>query len=116
MNREWSKNFDWNLNNTITWDRTFADTHHFTVTLVQEAEEHRTWNDKINARNITPSDALGFHYTGGANKEQSSFSTNDTHYTAASIATMIAICLPVRSVAMVMQASEPRILGVTLVR
>ena len=33
-----------------------------------------------------------------------------------SIATMIAICLPVRSVAMVMQASEPRILGVTLVR
>ena len=80
--REWSKNFDWNLNNTITWDRTFADTHHFTVTLVQEAEEHRTWNDKINARNITPSDALGFHYTGGANKEQSSFSTNDTHYTA----------------------------------
>ena len=84
VNREWSKNFDWNLNNTITWDRTFADTHHFTVTLVQEAEEHRTWNDKINARNITPSDALGFHYTGGANKEQSSFSTNDTHYTAAS--------------------------------
>ncbi len=84
VNREWSKNFDWNLNNTITWDRTFADTHHFTVTLVQEAEEHRTWNDKINARNITPSDALGFHYTGGANKEQSSFATNDTHYTAAS--------------------------------
>ena len=32
VNRGWSKNFDWNLNNTITWDRTFADTHHFTVT------------------------------------------------------------------------------------
>ncbi len=84
VNREWSKKFEWNLNNTITWDRTFADVHHFTVTLVQEAEEHRTWNDKIQARNITPSDALGFHYTNGANKEQSSFSTNDTHYTAAS--------------------------------
>lgn len=84
VNRAWSKNFDWNLNNTITWDRTFADVHHFTVTLVQEAEEHRYWSDKIEARNITPSDALGFHYTTGANKEQSSFSTNDTHYTAAS--------------------------------
>ncbi|RHL09480.1 MULTISPECIES: TonB-dependent receptor [Bacteroides] len=84
VNRGWSKNFDWNLNNTITWDRTFADTHHFTVTLVQEAEEHRYWSDNIQARNITPTDALGLHYTNGANKEQSSFSTNDTHYTAAS--------------------------------
>lgn len=84
VNRGWSKNFDWNLNNTITWDHTFANDHHFTLTLVQEAEEHRYWSDNINARNITPSDALGFHYTQGANKEQSSFSTNDSHYTAAS--------------------------------
>lgn len=83
VDRGWSKNFDWNLNNTITWDKIFGD-HHFTATLVQEAEEHRYWSDVINARNITPSDALGFHYTQGANKTQSSFSTNDSHYTAAS--------------------------------
>ena len=37
----------------------------FTATLVQEAEEHRYWSDNVNARNITPSDALGFHYTQG---------------------------------------------------
>lgn len=84
VNRGWSKNFDWNLNNTLVWDRTFNDVHHVTVTLVQEAEEHRYWSDNIHARNITPSDALGLHYTQGANKEQSSFSTNDSHYTAAS--------------------------------
>lgn len=83
VDRGWSKNFDWNLNNTITWDKIFGD-HHFTATLVQEAEEHRYWSDVINARNITPSDNLGFHYTQGANKTQSSFSTNDSHYTAAS--------------------------------
>lgn len=77
------ENFDWNLNNTITWDKIFGE-HHFTATLVQEAEEHRYWSDNVNARNITPSDALGFHYTQGANKTQSGFSTNDTHYTAAS--------------------------------
>ena len=71
------------MNNTITWDKIFGD-HHFTATLVQEAEEHRYWSDVINARNITPSDALGFHYTQGADKTQSSFSTNDSHYTAAS--------------------------------
>lgn len=83
VDREWSKNFDWNLNNTLTWDKTFGD-HHFTLTLVQEAEDHKYWQDRIEARNITPSDALGFHYTSGANKTQSNFSTNDTHYTAAS--------------------------------
>lgn len=84
VNRGWAKNFDWNLNNTLTWDRTFNDIHHFTVTLVQEAEEHKYWSDNIYARNITPTDALGFHYTSGADKSLSSFSTNDTHYTAAS--------------------------------
>ena len=82
-NRKSSKSFDWNLNNTLTWDYTFSEDHHFTVTLVQEAEENRYWNDNIEARNITPSDVLGFHYITGANKEQSSFWTNDTHSTAA---------------------------------
>lgn len=84
VNRSNSKNFDWNLNNTLIWDRTIADIHRFTVTLVQEAEDHKYWSDNIYARNITPTDVLGFHYTAGGNKEQSSFSTYDSHYTAAS--------------------------------
>lgn len=82
-NRNSSKVFDWNLNNTLTWDRTFNKEHHFTVTLVQEAEENRYWSDNISARNITPTDVLGFHYITGANKEQSSFSAYDTHSSAA---------------------------------
>lgn len=82
-NRNSSKTYNWNLNNTLTWDRTFAELHHVTLTLAQEAEENRYWEDKISARNITPTDVLGFHYIQGANKEQSSFETNDTHYTAA---------------------------------
>ncbi|MBO5015336.1 MAG: TonB-dependent receptor [Bacteroides sp.] len=81
-NRKSSKSFDWNLNNTLTWDKTFGD-HRFTVTLVQEAEENRYWSDNIEARNITPTDVLGFHYISGANKEQSSFWTSDSHSTAA---------------------------------
>lgn len=82
-NRKSSKNFDYTLNNTLTWDRTFNKDHHFTVTLVQEAEEYRYWSDAIEARNITPTDVLGFHYLAGANKSQSSFWTSDTHSTAA---------------------------------
>ena len=81
--REMAKTFDWNLNNTLTWDYTFNHDHHFTVTLVQEAEKNQSWNDRIMARNITPSDVLGFHYITGANKTQSSFSASDRAISAA---------------------------------
>ncbi|QIH35629.1 SusC/RagA family TonB-linked outer membrane protein [Sphingobacterium sp. DR205] len=82
VDRGWSKNFDWMLNNTINWEHTFAERHRVNLTLVQEAEDHRYWSDVTNARNILPSDALGFHNTQNATKENSSFSTNDTHFTA----------------------------------
>lgn len=83
VDRNTSKTYDYSLDNTITWDRTFNEIHHFTVTLVQEAEENKYWSDNISARDITPSDALGYHYITGANMEESSFSVNDTHSTAA---------------------------------
>lgn len=82
-NREQSKRFDWSLNNTLTWDHTFADKHHVILTLVQEAEERRFWQDRIEARGIQPSDALGFHNTVNGTKDLSNFSSNDTHETAA---------------------------------
>lgn len=78
-----SKRFDYSLNNTITWDQTFIEKHHFILTLVQEAEERRYWYDEIEAREILPTDALGYHNTSNATKEASSFSTTDTHETAA---------------------------------
>lgn len=81
-NREQAKRFDWSLNNTITWDKTFDEKHHFIVTLAQEAEERRYWSDRIEARNILPSDALGFHNTQNGSKENSSWKTKDTHETA----------------------------------
>lgn len=81
-NREQAKRFDWSLNNTITWDKTFADKHHVIVTLAQEAEERQYWSDRIEARNILPSDALGFHNTENGSKENSSYKSNDSHQTA----------------------------------
>ena len=49
------------------------------MTLVQEAERHQTWRDYIRARKIEPTDALGFHFTSGAGKLESSFGTTDTY-------------------------------------
>ncbi|MBO9200803.1 MULTISPECIES: SusC/RagA family TonB-linked outer membrane protein [Niastella] len=81
-NREQNKRFDWSLNNTISWDQWFAHKHHVMVTLVQEAEDRRFWKDRIEARNILPSDALGFHNTKNGSKENSNYSSSDAHQSA----------------------------------
>lgn len=81
VDREQTQRFEWLVNNTINWDYTFAKKHKVNVTLAQEAEEHRKWTDKINARDFIPTDALGLHYVGGADKLKSSFLTEDTHST-----------------------------------
>ena len=81
-NREQTKRFDWSLNNTLAWDYTFEKKHHTILTLVQEAEERQSWKDRIEARNILPSDALGFHNTKNGMKENSTYSSEDTHQTA----------------------------------
>ncbi|QEC74138.1 SusC/RagA family TonB-linked outer membrane protein [Arachidicoccus ginsenosidivorans] len=76
------KRFDWTLNNTINWSKAFAEKHQVKLTLVQEAEERKSWFDEIKARNILPSDALGFHETANGDPLYSSFSTTDSHETA----------------------------------
>lgn len=81
-NREQAKRFDWSLNNTITWDYTFKEKHHTVLTLVQEAENRRYWQDRIEARNILPSDILEFHNTKNGTKENSSYLTYDSHQSA----------------------------------
>lgn len=82
VNREQAKRFDWSLNNTINWDYTFNKQHRVNLTLVQEAEERRYWRDRIEARNILPSDALGFHNTQNGDKTKSNYLSEDTHETA----------------------------------
>ncbi|WP_437920675.1 SusC/RagA family TonB-linked outer membrane protein [Sphingobacterium sp. LRF_L2] len=82
VNREQAKRFDWTLNNTLSWEKTFAEKHRLNVTLVQEAESLESWQDRIEARNILPSDALGFHNTSNGDKEYSGFSSEDLRQTA----------------------------------
>lgn len=82
VNREQIKRFEWSLNNTLAWEHTFLKKHRIMVTLVQEAEGLNSWGDKIEARKILPSDALGFHNTKNGTKENSTFSSGDTKQTA----------------------------------
>ncbi|SDJ93935.1 TonB-linked outer membrane protein, SusC/RagA family [Pedobacter sp. ok626] len=82
VNRENNKRFDWSLNNTINWEHTFATKHRVNVTLVQEAEERQYWSDNLQAWDISPTDALGFHETKGGDKLLSEFDSDDTRQTA----------------------------------
>lgn len=82
VNREQTTRFDWSLNNTINWDYTFADKHRVNLTFVQEAENRQFWQDRIEARNILPSDALGLHETFYGDKNKSTYNSDDVKETA----------------------------------
>lgn len=82
VDRETSKRFDWSLNNTLNWEHTFASKHRLNVTLVQEAEERQSWQERIEARNILPSDVLGFHNVANGTKANNNISSYDSRQTA----------------------------------
>ncbi|MEN2399067.1 SusC/RagA family TonB-linked outer membrane protein [Flavobacterium sp. MC2016-06] len=82
VNRNNATRFDYNLNNTLAWDYTIAEKHHIIATFVQEAEERRYWSDGMDAYNIQPSDALGFHNVNTATLANSVLRSKDTHETA----------------------------------
>jgi len=75
--RESEKKFDWQIDNIITWDYTFARKHSVKVTLLQNAEEHKGWKESITARDFSPTDALGFHNLGAANPLKTTISSGD---------------------------------------
>ena len=81
VDREHREKFDWVISNVINWEYTFAKKHTVNVTLSQEAEEHKNWKTVVEARDFTPTDALGFHYIDAANKTKSKFTSEDTHST-----------------------------------
>ena len=81
VDRETQRNFDWQIDNTLNWAGSFGKNHRVKVTLLQNAEEHKSWNDRMTGTDFSPTDALGFHNIGAANLLKSTISTNDTHST-----------------------------------
>ena len=80
--RQSRTNFDWQVDNIVRWNQTFGGKHAFEVTLLQNAEEKRQWEETMTARDFSPTDALGYHYMRGANMQRSTISSNDYHATA----------------------------------
>lgn len=79
--RENVNRFEWQIDNIINWDYTFASDHNVKVTLLQNAESHQMWKETMTARDFQPTDALGFHNVGVGNPQKTTISSNDTKAT-----------------------------------
>lgn len=79
VKRQSTKYFDWMLDNMLKWDYTINDVHRVGITLLQNAEEHKTWSETMEASDFNPSDALGWHYVTSATNKV--ISASDTHST-----------------------------------
>lgn len=75
-NQDW---FDWQVDNIIRWNYTFADKHHVNVTLLQSSEEHFSNWERNKASQFDPSDVLGWHNMKAG--QDRTIETTDTHST-----------------------------------
>ncbi len=59
--RENSLRREWQVDNIINWNKTFAQRHKVDVTLLANAEKFRNDTEKMSNQNLTPNDILGYH-------------------------------------------------------
>lgn len=56
--------YNWQVDNLLKWNKTFAKIHNFDVTLLANAEKYQTWWTQAGNQGFTPSDVLGYHNIG----------------------------------------------------
>jgi len=64
-NRRNQKEFYWQIDNILTWQKTFAEKHDFNGTFLINAEEFQSWQDEMTNNGFEPHDRLGYHNMGG---------------------------------------------------
>jgi len=52
---------EWQIDNIISWKRTFLDVHKFDVTLLANAEKRKYDTDDMSNREFSPNDVLGYY-------------------------------------------------------
>ncbi|MEI3467652.1 MAG: hypothetical protein V8Q76_01755 [Bacteroides intestinalis] len=52
---------EWQVDNIINWNKTFAQRHKVDVTLLANTEKFRNDTEKMSNQNFTPNDILGYH-------------------------------------------------------
>ena len=77
--RTQDQEYRWQLDNLITWNRTFNKIHQITLTLLANAEKDQTWANTMTNNGFSPTDALGYHNIGIGNNPV--ISSGDTYST-----------------------------------
>lgn len=62
--REQHTQYRWQIDNILSWKRTFNKVHHFEVTLLANAEKYQIWRNSMTNNAFDPSDILGYHNIG----------------------------------------------------
>ena len=81
--REQHLYYQWQVDNILSWSKTFNDIHHFDLTLLANAEKYQQWQNMMNNDGFDPNDDLGYHNIGsGVNPVVSS---DDQYSTGAAL-------------------------------
>ncbi|MCE7054515.1 SusC/RagA family TonB-linked outer membrane protein [Algoriphagus sp. AGSA1] len=64
-NRRNQKEYYWQIDNILTWQKTFAEKHDFNGTFLINAEKFQSWSNTMNNNGFEPHDRLGYHNIGG---------------------------------------------------
>ncbi len=75
--------YQWQIDNILNWNRTFADDHHVDLTLLANAEKYQYWSNDMIGTNFDPSDVLSYHNMGAALNQ--SISSDDQYSTGAAL-------------------------------
>ncbi len=81
--RENHQIYQWQIDNILSWDKTFHDDHHVDVTLLANAEKYQYWQNDMIGTGFDPSDVLSYHNMGAALNQ--SISSNDEYSTGAAL-------------------------------
>lgn len=58
--------YQWQIDNIVSWDKTFNNDHHIDVTLLANSEKYQYWENDMQGTNFNPSDVLSYHNMGAA--------------------------------------------------
>lgn len=64
-NRNSFKEYYWQIDNILTWQKTFGEKHDFNATFLANAEKFQSWSSGMSNNGFEPHDRLGFHNIGG---------------------------------------------------
>lgn len=63
--RRQRKEYYWQIDNILTWQKTFGEKHDFNATFLANAEKFQSWDNTMKNNGFEPHDRLGYHNIGG---------------------------------------------------